>query len=653
MHLLTKSRFKIALGCPTKLYYNDNNNYENLKKEDKFLEALAEGGYQVGELAKCYFPGGHDITDKGYDIPLVKTNELLKQENVIIYEAAIRYNDCFIRVDILEKKGNNVNLIEVKAKSFNGIGSDEFLTDKGFIVGKWNDYLQDVAFQKYVTQKAFPNWNVKAHLMLADKSKGASVNGLNQRFLLKKDSEGRIAVEQVGDTSFEALGNPILSIVNVDEIATRIINDDIYPQKPEVAYVDKIEQWAQSCTSGTKIVSPVGAHCFFCEFKSNDPSKKSGFNECWKHWYSLTDEQLQKPMISSIWNFRKKDTLLEEGIMFLEDVNMEHIGDIKPQKDGTLSNTERQWLQVQKVQENDDSVYFDHSGMKTLMDSFTYPLHFIDFETSMAAVPFYEGQRPYETIAFQFSHHVMYDDGRVEHANQYIQLERGEFPNFEFVRVLKRALENDNGTIFRFAAHENSVLNQISRQLISSEEPDKEELLNFIHSITHDNKEKREGGPRDMVDMFQMVKNYFFDPRTGGSNSIKAVLPAVLSRSTYLQKRYSQPIYGKNCEIKSKNFPYGWIWIKLDENGKVIDPYKLLPTLFNDIDPEEADEFITDEQLNSGGAALTAFAKMQFTQMSETERQLTVEGLLKYCELDTLAMVMIYEYWQYEIAKTL
>ena len=650
MPLLTKSRFKIALSCPTKLYYNDNGSYENQKKEDKFLEALAEGGYQVGELAKCYYPGGYDITERSYDSPLARTNELLRQENVTIYEAAIHYNDCFIRIDILEKKGNNVNLIEVKAKSFKGNGTDEFLNSKGFINGSWNDYLQDVAYQKYVTQKAFPHWNVTAYLMLADKNKTASVNGLNQRFLLKKDGKGNIGVELVGDTSLEALGTPILSTVNVNDIATRIINDDIYPEKPEVPYEEKIKQWANSCINAQKIISPVGAHCFGCEFQGNDPSKISGFNECWKHWYNLTDTQLQKPMISQIWNFRRKGTLVEEGVFFMDDVQKEHIGDIKPKDNGTLSNAERQWLQVQKAQSNDDEIYLDRDGMRQLMNTFTYPLHFIDFETSMAAIPFYTGQYPYETIAFQFSHHTMLEDGTIEHKDEYIKLERGEFPNFDFLRNLKKALEKDNGTIFRFAAHENTVLNQIGRQLISSQEPDRDELLQFIHSITHDKNEKRKGGPRDMVDMCQMVKDFFYDPRTHGSNSIKAVLPAVLSRSTFLQEKYSKPVYGKNSQIRSKNFDDGWIWIKHDANGKVVDPYKLLPKLFLDIDLEEVEKFITDEDLNSGGAALTAFAKMQFIEMSESERKEVVKGLLKYCELDTLAMVMIYEYWQYEIS---
>lgn len=58
---------------------------------------------------------------------------------------------------------------------------------------------------------------------------------------------------------------------------------------------------------------------------------------------------------------------------------------------------------------------------------------------------------------------------------------------------------------------------------------------------------------------------------------------------------------------------------------------------------------MTDDNLSGGGAALTAYAKMQFTEMSELERKLVIKGLLRYCELDTLAMVIIYEYWLNEL----
>ena len=135
---LTKSRFQTALECPTKLFYvRKSDEYPSTKEDNDFLMALAEGGFQVGALAKCYHPDGIDITAGYYDEPLRQTNDLLKQENVTIFEAAVLYENLFIRVDVLEKQGNTLNLIEVKAKSINP-HEDNFLAKKGgFIDPKW------------------------------------------------------------------------------------------------------------------------------------------------------------------------------------------------------------------------------------------------------------------------------------------------------------------------------------------------------------------------------------------------------------------------------------------------------------------------------------------------------------------------------------
>ena len=47
-----------------------------------------------------------------------------------------------------------------------------------------------------------------------------------------------------------------------------------------------------------------------------------------------------------------------------------------------------------------------------------------------------------------------------------------------------------------------------------------------------------------------------------------------------------------------------------------------------------------------GGAAMTAYALLQFYNITEVESKHIYEGLLRYCELDTIAMVMIWEYWK-------
>ena len=183
---LTKSRFKLALDCPTKLYYTGKSEYADNKIDDPFLMALAKGGFQVGELAKCYFPEGVEVDSMrgDYDGALDRTNELLQQENVTIFEAAVRFENYFIRVDVLKKTGNKLEVIEVKSKSYRE-GETAFKGKRGGIDNSWRPYLYDIAFQKFVVQQAFPEFEIEAFLMLADKGAYCPTDGLNQKFRVK------------------------------------------------------------------------------------------------------------------------------------------------------------------------------------------------------------------------------------------------------------------------------------------------------------------------------------------------------------------------------------------------------------------------------------------------------------------------------------
>lgn len=190
MRLLTKSRFKLGLECPNKLFYTRKDEYPNSKTIDPFLEALAQGGFQVEELARLHYPDGVLIegNDWKYKLLWEQTQELLKQESVIIFEAAFLFDGLFVRTDILVKQGNRIELIEVKSKSFDATDDFLFVGKKGGIVSSWKPYLFDVAFQKFVMQACFPEWRIKSFMMMADKSKQASIDGLNQFLeLVKKE----------------------------------------------------------------------------------------------------------------------------------------------------------------------------------------------------------------------------------------------------------------------------------------------------------------------------------------------------------------------------------------------------------------------------------------------------------------------------------
>lgn len=126
MKVLSKSRFKIGAECPNKLYYTfHKEEFPSTKEEDTFLQALAQGGFQVEELARMHYPGGHliDTPHNDYQGAVDRTAALLQQENVTIFEAAFLWEGLFIRTDILVKKGNHLELIEVKAKLFDSTDS--------------------------------------------------------------------------------------------------------------------------------------------------------------------------------------------------------------------------------------------------------------------------------------------------------------------------------------------------------------------------------------------------------------------------------------------------------------------------------------------------------------------------------------------------
>lgn len=118
-----------------------------------------------------------------------------------------------------------------------------------------------------------------------------------------------------------------------------------------------------------------------------------------------------------------------------------------------------------------------------------------------------------------------------------------------------------------------------------------------------------------------------------------------MNDSQELQRRFSQPIYGANNGVTSLNFK-DWTWIRR-EGDKVVDPYSLLPKVYEKATTEQLNQVMCgNDELANGGSAMTAYSLMQFTEMSDSERQALKAALLKYCELDTFAMVLLCEYWR-------
>jgi len=601
---------------------------------------LAAGGYQVGELAKLYYPEGSNVTTLDSAVAIEQTQTLLESNHATVFEAAICVDDLLVRVDILQKHENHFNLIEVKAKSIDPSSPDLMKkNDRGPTSG-WNPYLQDVSFQHHVLEKAYPGCSINSYLML---------DGLHTRFRIVRDARNRQSITVDADFAPNELEPSLLALINVDEAVQWISNNQQFNGR---SFQEQIKHLSHIYHSDVREQGVLGKHCLGCEFnatnKNTSSGLSSGYHECWRRELKWTDIDFQKSTVLNVWDLNSANKLMDAGKLHLGTLTPE---DVNPAEDGLpgMSRSQRQWTQITKARDADNEPYIDRDGLAAEFNSWQYPLHFIDFETTSPALPFTQGMKPYETVAFQFSHHVIHQDGGVEHRGQFLETTPGTFPNLAFVRELKQQLSEDQGTVFRYHNHENTVLVGILEQLARQGMADLEEtteLSNFITDLTHSPTKATSTwlGTRNMVDLHRLNLRYYYHPATKGDNSLKALLPALVSSSRFLQEKYGTPLYGATGGIPSLNF-HNHQWITVT-GGAINDPYSLLPSLLDNLG-NEIDALVSNaDRIADGGAAMTAYGHLQYVEMGETERQVLNDALLKYCELDTLAMVMTVEGWR-------
>jgi hypothetical protein len=193
---------------------------------------------------------------------------------------------------------------------------------------------------------------------------------------------------------------------------------------------------------------------------------------------------------------RKLDQLAEIGV--------EGIGDI-PENFPLTALQERIRQCVSNNQE------FISSDLKSELLDVEYPIHFLDFETISPAVPRYAGTRPYQTIPFQWSDHILLEDGSIEH-REYLCMEDKD-PRTEFTETLLEAL-GESGTIFIYTGYEKVIVRGLAHFL-----PQFEESMFSLSSR--------------FKDLYAIVRRHYYHPLFHGSFSLKYVLPALMPSMSY------------------------------------------------------------------------------------------------------------------------
>jgi len=699
---LTKSRFKLALECPTQLYYAANRDYVDRNADNDFLQALADGGYQVGELAKFLYDSdpiasGITVDSLDYAEALAETNKRLApvfapgaDRPVVIAEAALASRNLLVRVDILraDPVSRVIEVAEVKSKSVDRDTVERgFRKDSGY-ESVWQPYLYDIAFQTLVAERmvetlGLVGWSVQATLVLVNMEAAAKLDGLHQNFAItglwnEQHRRYRIQVATPAGLTADALDLDLLCPVNVTAIVADLRHRPVpSPHAPEDkrSSLETFVDWVTGLQlGGQRYFGAVSKACKKCPYRASPGEGLSGVNECFdeavRSGILATTRNVSDPatpLSIDLWGGRAgarsmADRVLASGRAALADIRVE---DITPrqinQDEPGMHALERRLAQIETAQRSAVAFKLDHAALAE-MDQWEWPLHMIDFETTAPAIPFFAGMHPYQLVAFQFSHHIMERDGdgiRIRHANQWISTQAGHDPSIEFVRALREALMPDGellGTVFRYHNHENTVLRGLRAWLSHPDnaQPDSEELIDFIDHITHSTKKELEQhtGTKDMVDLHSLARRGYVSRCAGGSISLKHVLPAILHDAPGVAQRYSKPgVYGPGLGIPSKNDwgPNGQVWLTPQCNG---DPYRNLPSVFGpDFGPlddmlfrlMDGDDDEDGPSISQGGVAMMAYNYTQFARLGDAERRGIEQALLRYCELDTLAMVILVE----------
>src|SRR5574343_1880017 len=174
--LLSKSDFQLASTCAKKLVYKKQG-YATSNDTNEYMAMLAEGGYVVGKMATLLYTDGIEIDGSTADAA-TKTEEYLKEKNVCLFEATFVSKGKTCRVDILEKKGNTISIIEVKSKSYDSTEPIEKT------IKELSTYIEDLAFQYLVVSECYPNHQIKAYLLMPDKAKRTEIDLLASWFNL-------------------------------------------------------------------------------------------------------------------------------------------------------------------------------------------------------------------------------------------------------------------------------------------------------------------------------------------------------------------------------------------------------------------------------------------------------------------------------------
>jgi hypothetical protein len=141
-----------------------------------------------------------------------------------------------------------------------------------------------------------------------------------------------------------------------------------------------------------------------------------------------------------------------------------------------------------------------------------YPVHYLDFETLMPAVPLFAGTRPFQQIPFQWSVQTLRSEGAQPEERAYLHSD-GADPRRGLAAALLEALR-EPGPIYIYTWFESGIIKGLADAL-----PDLAGALLALRAR--------------LVDLCWPIRNSYYHPRLNGSFTLKNLAPALLPEMDY------------------------------------------------------------------------------------------------------------------------
>ncbi len=163
----------------------------------------------------------------------------------------------------------------------------------------------------------------------------------------------------------------------------------------------------------------------------------------------------------------------------------------------------------------------DKENIKKELEKLVFPLQFFDYEGFVSAIPAFDNFGPYEQIPFQYSLHVMKEDGSITHKEFLITEPSGDL-TLPLVLQMKKDIDPKGTVVSWYKTYEKQRNEKLAKL-----HPEHADFLNEINE-----------GMYDLMHIFS--KNYYVDPAFKGSASIKKVLPVLVPELSYANMNISK-----------------------------------------------------------------------------------------------------------------